>query len=181
MAEVVIRTNNTTIDDVFRTYKSKIRMTMVEEDVTSKHVDRTTLPTGEGLTWNEAKITQPDAGAWNEGEPHPEATMTSTNLQITPAQSGLKIIITKRHQRMAQEDLANKISKVIGSALANYKDDQLITDFSSGAIALPGAGSALTMGIIRACLARVRHGNGGEPYHGSDLHGIVHPLTCVAA
>lgn len=175
---LTIKTNNTSVDDVFATYKAEIRLTMIEEDVTSRHVDRTTLPKNSGTSWNEAKITQPDAAAWNEGEPHPEATMTSTNLQITPAMSGLKLVITRRHMEMAQEDLGAKIAQVIGKALANYKDDQLVTDFDSGAISIPGAGNALSMGVIRAGLSRIRNGNGsGEPYTGSDFHCVLHPYA----
>jgi hypothetical protein len=174
---LTIKTTNATIDDVFTTYKAAVRMTMVEGDITARHVDRTTLPNHEGLTWNEAKITQPDAGAWQEGEPHPETTMTSTVLQITPAQSGLKVLVTSRHLNMAPAELGGKIAKVIGVALDNYKDDQLVLDFDSGAISIPGAGSAFSAGVARAARARIRHGNAGEPYHGNDFHGVLQPYT----
>ncbi len=177
---VVIKTNNVSVDDVFETSKASVRLTMVDSDIVAKHVDRDTLPKHSGLSYNEPKITQPEASVWNEGEPHPEATLTSSNLQITPALSGLKIIITKRHMEMASEDLGPKIGKVQGVALGQYKDKNLISLFDSFTASLPGAGSALTLGNIRAARARIRTGNSnagstGEPYNGNDFHGILHP------
>lgn len=177
---VVIKTNNATVDDVFETFKASTRMTMVDSDIVARHVDRTTLPKNAGTSWNEPKLSQPDASAWNEGEPHPEASLTSSNLQITPGLSGLKILITKRHMEMANESLGNKIGQVEGKALGKYKDRNLISLFDSFTASIPGAGSALTMGNFRAARARVRTGNSnggsqGEPYGGNDYHAILHP------
>lgn len=171
----IIKTGNATVDDVFTTYKADIRLTMDDMGIVEKFVNRETLPKNEGTTWNRAKLSRATSYSWNEGEPHPEVSLTSSLQTITPAQNGLKVGITQRHMDMAQENLGSKIAKVIGQALSVYKDEQLISNFDSFTASLPGANTALTLGGIRAAVARIRDGS-GEPYNGSSIYGILHPF-----
>lgn len=173
---LVIKTNNASIDDVFETSIAEIRLTMDDFDIIAPLVDRTTMQKNSGLTYNEPKLSRVTAARMNEGEPHFEQTMTSSNLQVTPSLSGLKLIITKRHTEMATENLGTKIAQAQSQALGVYKDVQLATNFDLFTAELPGAGSALSFGNFRAGRARIRNGNTtGEPYKGKSIRSILHP------
>lgn len=169
----VIRTDNSTVDDVFETFIAEARTTMDDYGLVEKTFDRTTLPKNAGRAYNEPKLSRTTAARWNEGEPHPEATLTSTNLHITPYMSGLKVPITRRHMEMANENYGAKLGQAIGQALAVFKDTELITNFDTFTAELPGAGSAFTLGGARAAAARIFRGS-GEPYKGNELFGILH-------
>jgi len=116
-------------------------------------------------------------------------TMQDTNVQVTPYEAGLKIILTKNVVEDDNEDLIRAAGRILGDAYEKKLDEDLLARFDNGTTSLGGAGTTITMGHIassRALLAGNPTSSGGpapspyvavhHPYVELDLVDILTPL-----
>lgn len=119
-------------------------------------------------------------------------TMADTNVPITPAEVGCKIILTDKLVRDNKEDIKAAAGRILGDAMEVKRDSDLIGQLDDGTNTL-GAGSTATMGqfaAARAILAGNAVASGGpapqpyvaviHPYVTLDLVDVVTPLIPTA-
>mgnify|MGYP001602935431 CR=1 FL=1 len=75
-------------------------------------------------------------------------TMTDTNVQITPYESGLKAILTDDVIEDDNEDLIRAAGKLLGDAYERKRDEDLLGDLDNGTNSLGGSGTTLTLGHL---------------------------------
>jgi hypothetical protein len=175
MAVSVIKTGNSTLDNVFPTIISEIRWTMQVDGIVEKLVDRATMKENTGTAYLEAKLAASTAYDLDEGEPFPDQVLTDTSFTVTPAEVGLKLAITSRHLKMATRNMWADLSKSAARAMAKKKDEKLISNFDNFSTSNPGAGNALTAGGFRAYSAVVRTGGNVEPAGNQPIYAVLHP------
>lgn len=119
-------------------------------------------------------------------------TPVDTNVQITPYEAGLKVILTDDLIEDDQEDMKRVVGKLMGDAYERKRDGDLLAQMDDAASSLCGSANALTMGHIAAGRATLL-GNtaaGGRaptpyvvvihPFHELDIVDVVTPVTPVA-
>ncbi|MAH50463.1 hypothetical protein CMI37_31870 [Candidatus Pacearchaeota archaeon] len=108
------------------------------------------------------------------------SAMDDTNVQITPAEVGVKIILTDKLIRDDQEDVKAAAGKILGSAMEKKRDQDLLGQLDDGTNSLGGAGTTMSMGVVaaaRALLAGNKPVNGGPaPMPYACVH---HPFTLL--
>ena len=119
--------------------------------------------------------------------------MTDTNVQITPYEAGLKIILTDNVIEDDNEALIRAAGVLLGDAYEKKRDTDLTERMDNATVSLASSASALTMGDIAACRATLL-GNaistGGpaptpfvcviHPFQELDLVDILTPLVPTA-
>ena len=83
-------------------------------------------------------------------------TMVDTNVQITPYEAGLKIILTDVVIEDDNEDLVRAAGRVLGDAYEKKVDQDLLARLDSATVSMGAAGSTLTMGYIAAARAQLQ-------------------------
>jgi len=158
-----------------------------------------------GLCWNIAKgkgstINVPyfgvaEAHALTEGvDMISSETMEDTNVQITPTEVGLKIMLTDSVIEDDNEDLKRAAGVLLGDAYELKRDVDLLGQLDDGTESVPGSGQAVTMGAIaaaRALLLGNAVSSGGparlpyvcvlHPYQTLDIVDVITPILPVAS
>jgi hypothetical protein len=119
--------------------------------------------------------------------------MVDTNVQVTPYEAGLKIILTKTVVEDDNEDLIRAAGTLLGDAYEKKVDVDLAEKLVNGTNTLGGASTTLTMGHLaaaRAILAGNPTTNLGpaptpyvavlHPYQALDIVDVVTPLLPAA-
>ncbi len=120
-------------------------------------------------------------------------TPVDTNVQITPYECGLKVIITEDLIEDDQEDMKRVVGKLMGDAYERKRDGDLLAQMDDAASSLCGSANPLTMGHIAAGRATLL-GNtaaGGRapfpyvvvlhPFHELDIVDVVTPVVPTAS
>ena len=126
-------------------------------------VDRTKLPEGSGLNWNEIALNQVEAQDITETtklENHQQ--LVDTLFSVTPAQVGLSIKVTDRARRRIDKKVAAKIGALGQKAMNTKKDLNLLAVGSSATTDLGTANNPMTSGLVSAAASRIT-GNSTEP------------------
>lgn len=119
--------------------------------------------------------------------------MEDTNVQITPAEVGLKIIVTDSSMEDDNEDLKRAAGVLLGDAYEKKRDQDLLALLDNGTTSLCGTGTTLTMGHVAAARATLG-GNatsaGGpapfpyvtvlHPYQTLDMVDVITPIVPTA-
>ncbi len=79
--------------------------------------------------------------------------MQDTNVQITPYEAGLKIILTDVVIEDDNEDLVRAAGTLLGDAYEKKVDEDLLARLDNGTNSLGGAATTLTMGHVAAARA----------------------------
>lgn len=106
-------------------------------------------------------------------------TMSDTNVTVTPAEVGCKIILTDKLVRDNNEDIKSAAGRILGDAMEVKRDQDLLLQFESAGTTL-GAGTTLTMGQVAAGRAIIK-GNpvtSGGPWRGG-LALVHHPYVLL--
>ena len=119
--------------------------------------------------------------------------LTDTNVQITPYEAGLKIVLTDVVIEDDNEALIRVAGKLLGDAYEKKRDVDLTERMDNASSSLAGSANALAMGHIAACRATLlgtAEADGGpapQPYvcvihpnHELDLVDILTPLVPAA-
>jgi hypothetical protein len=80
-------------------------------------------------------------------------TMQDTNVQVTPYEAGLKIILTKNVVEDDNEDLIRAAGRLLGDGYETKVDQDLLARLDNGTNSLGGAGTTMTMGQLAAARA----------------------------
>lgn len=120
-------------------------------------------------------------------------TMADTNVPITLAERGAKIILTDNLMEDDAEMVTNLAGVVLGHAMEKIRDTDLIEQMDDASSSLIGSGSPLTMGGIaaaKATLAGNITANGGpapnpyvcvlHPFQTLDLVDVITPVLPAA-
>lgn len=150
---------------------------------------------GKGTTVNVPYFGEVSAAQLTEGvDMTADQKMEDTNVQITPYEVGLKIILSKNVVEDDNEDLKRAAGVLLGDAFEKKRDQDLLALLDNGTTSLAASANALTMGHIAAARATLL-GNatsaGGpaptpfacviHPYQELDLVDILTPLVPIAA
>ncbi|HEC65318.1 MAG TPA: hypothetical protein ENI23_08490 [bacterium] len=96
--------------------------------------------------------------------------MTTTTL--TTAEVGLKIILTDKLTRQANEDMFRVIGRQAGDAMARKKDTDLIALFTAFGGSLGTAGASLTLQNLTGCIDFAKRNKFPAP-----VYAVQHPST----
>jgi hypothetical protein len=118
-------------------------------------------------------------------------SMEDTNVQITPAEVGVQIVVTHKVARDNQEDVIRAAGRILGNAMEVKREKDLLGQLDDATTSLGAAGTTMTLGHIAAAHALLE-GNavssGGpapKPYvvvhHPFTLLDIVDVLTPLLA
>jgi hypothetical protein len=120
-------------------------------------------------------------------------TMLDTNVQVTPYEAGLKIVLTKNVVEDDNEDLIRAAGRLMGDSYELKVDQDLLGRLANGTNTVGGASTTLTMGQIaagRALLAGNPVSAGGpaplpytfvhHPFVTLDIVDILTPLLPAA-
>lgn len=108
-------------------------------------------------------------------------SLVDTNVQITPSEVGLKIILTDDVIEDDNENLKMIAGKVMGDAYEKKVDQDGLTQFASAASAnvLGGSGTTLTMGHIAAGRGILTGWSGAGGPAPAPYACVIHPYTEV--
>jgi|TARA_Y100000310_G_scaffold247250_1_gene252817 hypothetical protein len=108
------------------------------------------------------------------------SAMEDTNVQITPAEVGVKIIITDKLVRDDMNDVKAAAGKILGAAMEKKRDQDLLGQIDDATNSLIGAGNSLTMGGVAAARAllsgNATSAGGPAPLPYACVH---HPFTLL--
>ena len=76
--------------------------------------------------------------------------MEDTNVQVTPYEAGLKIILTKNVVEDDNEDLIRAAGRLLGDGYELKVDQDLLARLDNATVSLGGAATTLTMGQVAA-------------------------------
>ena len=151
------------------------------------------IPKGKGTTVNVPYFGEVVSRKLTEGvDMTTDEKMTDTNVQITPYEAGLKIILTDVVVEDDNEALIRAAGNLLGDAYEKKRDIDLLERIDNGTNSLCGSGNALAMGHIAAARALLM-GNattdGGpaptpyvcviHPFQELDLVDILTPIVPV--
>lgn len=149
---------------------------------------------GKGTTVNVPYFGEVTANVLTEGVDMANSeTMQDTNVQITPYEAGLKIILTDTVIEDDNEDLIRAAGRLLGDAFEKKRDQDLLARLDNGTNSVCAANSTLTMGHIaagRALLQGNATSTGGpaptpyvcviHPFQELDIVDVVTPLVPAA-
>ncbi len=109
---------------------------------------------GDGKTVNVPYFGEVTAQNLTEGvDMANSAKMEDTNVQITPGEVGVKIILTDKLIRDNQEDIQMAAGKILGNAMEKKRDADLLGQIDDATTALGGTSTTGTMGAVAAARA----------------------------
>lgn len=152
-----------------------------------------TIRKGKGSTVNVPTFGENTAHNLTEGiDMTASETMSDTNVQITPGEVGLKIILTDDVIEDDNEDLKRAAGTILGAAFEKKRDEDLLEQIDDATNSL-GANGTLTMGFIaaaRAILAGNATTTGGpaplpygvviHPFQELDIVDVITPVVPAA-
>src|SRR3990167_3466392 len=153
------------------------------------------IPKGKGSTVNVPYFGEATSRQLTEGvDMVNDEKMVDTNVQITPYENGLKIILTDVVIEDDNEALIRAAGVVLGDAYEKKRDTDLLARLDNATNSLAGAGTTLTMGHIaaaRALLGGNATSSGGpapapyvtviHPFQELDIVDVLTPLMPVAS
>ena len=178
-------TTSSSIGHVVDTVIAEARRTQMHRTVMEPLVRTYRVSKGAGDRLEIPKFGTVTAGALVEGTDmtNPQ-TLTTTKLTITPAEVGAQIVVTDRALRTAREDMSRAAGRVLGDAIAQKLDKDLLGLLDGFSTSLGGAGTNITMGHLRAAVSRL-HGAAQpapkphfavlHPYQAHDLAADISP------
>lgn len=187
-------TTTAELGDTIPTVIEEARHTAQFKAVMAGLVWRITKEKGDGKTVNVPYWGEVTAVGLTEGVDMTAASaMEDTNVQITPAEVGVKIILTDKLIRDNMNDVKAAAGRILGDAMEKKRDQDLLGQMDDATISIGGTGAALEMGHIAAARALLS-GNatvtGGpapmpyvcvhHPFALLDLVDIVTPLVPIA-
>ena len=187
-------TTTTELADTIPTVIEEARHTAQHKAIMASAVWKITKQQGDGSTVNVPYWGEVTAAGLTEGvDMTNSSAMEDTNVQITPAEVGVKIILTDKLVRDNMNDVKAAAGKILGNAMEKKRDQDLLALFSSATTDLGGSAD-LTMGFVaasRALLAGNATTVGGpaplpyvcvhHPFVLLDLVDVVTPIVPTAA
>ena len=161
-------TTSSSIGHVVDTVIAEARRTQMHRTVMEPLVHTYRVSKGAGDRLEIPKFGTVTAGALVEGTDmtNPQ-TLTTTKLTITPGEVGAQIVVTDRALRTAREDMSRAAGRVLGDAIAQKLDKDLLGLLDGFSTSLGGAGTNITMGHLRAAVSRL-HGAAQAALRGSS-------------
>lgn len=165
----------TSVSDALPVMIESARIVRLFANVVTKVVDRTTLPEGQGLVWNEIALSNLTASNVTETTilENPQQ-LSETLFQITPLMVGLSTLITDRLRRRIAPVVAGKIGALAGRAMDRKKDLDGLSIISAATTALGGSGTTGHSGLYSAAMSRIK-GNATEPLADGPYYAVIHP------
>lgn len=187
-------TTTAELGDTIPTVIEAARFTAQFKAIMANLVWKITKQRGDGLTTNVPFWGEVIAVGLTEGVDMTAASsMEDTNVRITPAEVGVKIILTDKLVRDNMNDVKAAAGRILGDAMEKKRDQDLLGQLDDATISLGSNSTALTMGAIAAARALITGnatsvgGPGPSPYacvHHPftllDLVDIVTPLVPIA-
>ena len=113
-----------------------------------------TIRKGKGSTVNVPYMSEVTSNQLQEGiDMTGSETLVDTNVQITPNEKGLKVILTDSVIEDDNEDLKRAAGALMGDAYEKKLDQDLFARLDNGTTSLGGSGTTLTMGHVAAARA----------------------------
>ncbi len=182
------------LGDTIPTVIEEARHTAQFQAVMASLCWKITKEMGDGKTVNVPYWGEVTAVGLTEGtDMTASSTLEDTNVRITPAEVGVKIILTDKLVRDNMNDVKAAAGKILGAAMEKKRDQDLLGQFADATTDLGGSND-LTMGFIaasRALLAGNATASGGpaplpyacvhHPFVLLDLVDVVTPIVPVAA
>lgn len=152
------------------------RIVRLFANVMTKVCDRTTLPEGQGLVWNEIALNNVTASNITETTilENPQQ-LSETLFQIIPLQAGISMLITDRLRRRISPVVLGKIGQLGQRAMELKKDKDGLTILANATTALGGASTTGHSGLYSAALSRIM-GNSTEPLADGPFNAVIHPF-----
>lgn len=146
--------------------------------VMPKLSDRTTLPEGQGLNWDEISLAKLTAQTVTETTilDNPQQ-IQDTLFSITPTMAGIQTLITDRTRRRISRNVAARLGELAGNAMERLKDKDGLAILDGATTSLVGAGSTLSQGHIGAAAHRIR-GNTTEGSMG-PIYTVLHDFQLL--
>lgn len=167
-------TTTSALADSLPTLISSARSVREFEGVMPQLVDKKTLGTGIGLSWNEISMAALTAQTVTETTvlDNPQQ-IADTLLTITPTVIGVHTVLVDRVKERISKNAFAQIGGKAQSAIQRKKDEDGITVLDSATTSLCGAGSTLTSGHIAAAKSRISSNatEPGNPPYRCVLHG----------
>ncbi len=167
-------TTTSALADSLNTMIASARIVREFEGVMPQLVDRVTLGTGVGLSWNEVTYAALTAQAVTETtELDNPQQLSDTLFTITPTVVGIETLITDRVAARLSPIAYAKIGSLAQNAIERKKDEDGLVVLDGATTSLCGAGSTLTSGVIAAAKSRISSNatEPGNPPYRCVLHG----------
>jgi len=146
-------TTTAELGDTIPTVIEEARHTAQFQAVMANLCWRITKQKGDGSTVNVPYWGEVTAVGLTEGvDMTASSAMEDTNVQITPAEVGVKIILTDKLVRDNMNDVKAAAGKILGAAMEKKRDKDLLGQFADATTDLGGSND-LTMGFIAAARA----------------------------
>ena len=171
--------------DSLPTVIAEARIIREQEGVMPQLVDKQTLGTGVGLTWNEVSYAALTASAITETTilDNPQQ-ISDTLLSITPTVIGIETLITDRVAMRITKKGYSKLGGLAQNAIQRKKDQDGLVALDAATTSLCGAGTTLTSGYIAAAVFQISSNAtepGNKPYrcvlHGFQIKDIFDELV----
>jgi len=150
------------------------------------------IPKGKGTTVNIPYFGEATSRQLTEGiDMVNDEKMEDTNVQVTPYEAGLKIILTDVVIEDDNEALIRAAGVVLGDAYEKKRDVDLLERLDQGASSLCGSGNSLTMGHFAAARAILMGSTTSpgpapgpyaaviHPFHELDIVDILTPIAAA--
>jgi len=135
------------------------------------------IPKGKGSTVNVPYFGEVVSRQLTEGiDMVNDEKMTDTNVQVTPYEAGLKIILTDVVIEDDNEALIRAAGNLLGDAYEKKRDIDLLERLDQGATSLCGSGNALAMGHIAAARAILAGGTTAPGPAPMPYVCVIHPF-----
>jgi len=171
--------------DSLPTVIAEARIIREQEGVMPQLVDKQTLGTGVGLTWNEVSYAALTASAITETTilDNPQQ-ISDTLLSITPTVIGIETLISDRVAMRITKKGYSKLGGLAQNAIQRKKDQDGLVVLDAATTSLCGAGTTLTSGYIAAAVFQISSNvtePGNKPYrcvlHGFQIKDIFDELV----
>lgn len=170
-------TGTSQLDDIMPKFIAQTRYTLQFETPMAQLVRREKLPMHQGTIFNVPKMAGLTAYSLTEGVDMTQAQqITDSNLAITPAEVGVQTVFTDMAINQIRDNWASLASKIMGDAMGQKLDEDLVDQLDSFATALgSGSGTPLTASYLSAAYALIT-GNATEPGR-PPINTVVHPYS----
>jgi hypothetical protein len=168
-------TSTGSLADSLPTVIDAARIVREFEAVMPKLVDRTTLPEGTGLNWDEISLAKLTAQTVTEQTilDNPQQ-IQDTLFSVSPTIVGIQTLVTDRTKRRISKNVAARMGELAGNAMERKKDADGLAILDGATTSLSGAGTTLASSIVGAAANRIM-GNSterGVP----PLYTVLHPF-----
>lgn len=151
------------INDLMPKFIAPARYFYEQGQVMKPLVTQYTLPDGNGNTYYIPKFSRLTPARLDEGVPilHAQKINTDNALAIVPQEVGMQVLVSKRSNSFAKEDVLRAVGKITGNAMAIFEDQDLLGLFA-GVTATKGGSGTMTVGHVLAARSFIA-GNATEP------------------